>query len=707
MQGIIDRALLEASKAASTALMLSLTVVCPTRAEVDTDPFLWLEDVEGDKALAWVEARNEESLSYLTAQPLFETLETRNLRIYDSAARIPTPGLRGEHVYNFWRDANNPRGLWRRVTLDGYVSGRPEWQTVIDVDALAAAEDEDWVWKGASCLRPAYRLCMVSLSRGGADATVIREFDVELRSFVDGGFVLEEAKSGISWIDRDTLFVGSDFGDGSLTDSGYPRTSRLWHRGEPPQEATEIFAGVATDVSAGAYRTWDGTTPYDFAYRLPSFFTRVVYLYEDETFVRVDLPDDARMLGILHGQMLVQLKSDWQVDGTTLAQGALVATDFRSFMRGERDFQVLIEPSPTTAIKRGGVRSTRDYLIVNLLDNVKSRLLRFSFQDGDWQAEDIDTDAIGNISLISAAEESNIFFFTYEDFLKPDTLFVANDGGRSIETIQSLPSFFKSNGMRAEQLFATSADGTRVPYFVVFPKGFTGDRKLPTLLHGYGGFEVSQVPVYSATVGHAWLERGGVYVKANIRGGGEFGPAWHQAALKENRQRAFDDFIAVAEDLVGRGITSPAQLGIRGGSNGGLLTGVMLTQRPDLFNAVVVQVPLLDMKRYTKLLAGASWMAEYGDPDSDDWDYIKRYSPYHNLDEGADYPKPFFTTSTRDDRVHPGHARKMVARMQAMGHELLYYENTVGGHAGASNNEQAARVQALIYTYLWDQLGGE
>jgi prolyl oligopeptidase len=376
------------------------------------------------------------------------------------------------------------------------------------------------------------------------------------------------------------------------------------------------------------------------------------------------------------------------------------------FMSGDRDFEVLVVPDESMAIPRGGVLMTRDYIVVNLMQDVVSRLVRFAWADGAWVREDIETDGgPGRISLGSSSDDTNIFFFTFENFLTPDTLFVADDGGRTVEPLASLPAFFDIDGMTVEQHFATSADGTRVPYFLVLPPGYEADGTTPTLIYGYGGFEISLSPSYSATVGHAWLRRGGAYVVTNIRGGGEYGPAWHQAALKDKRQRAYDDFIAIAEDLIERGVTSPEFLGIRGGSNGGLLTGVMLTQRPDLWNAVVVQVPLLDMKRYNKLLAGASWMGEYGDPDTDDWSFISQYSPYHNLEPDAEYPKPFFTTSTRDDRVHPGHARKMVARMSEMGHDLLYYENTVGGHAGASDNEQVARVQALIYSYLWDQLG--
>jgi prolyl oligopeptidase len=677
-----------------------------TAYDFSKDSHTWLEAVEGQEALAWVQEQNAVSLGHLESLPVYEPFRERNLEIYNSDERIATPVMRGDYVYNFWRDEDNIRGVWRRMLLDDYVEGSEAWELVLDIDLLAEGEDEDWVWKDAQCLRPEYRRCLLNLSRGGADAVVVREFDVDAKTFVMDGFSIAEAKQQVSWIDKDAVLVGSNFGEGSLTNSGYPRTARLWKRGEPIEEATEIFAGEQTDVIAGVFRTWDRDKSFDVAYRVPSFFETINYLYiGDGEFRHIGIPADADFLGVMNGQMLVQLKSDWELGETTYPQAALMSIDFVRFMQGDRDFEVLIVPGESMAIPRGGIITTRDYIIVRLLDDVVSRLLRFSFVDGKWLSESIETGDLGTITLGSSSDESNIFFFTYENFLTPDTLYVADDGGKTVKPLHSLPQFFDSEGMTAEQRFALSKDGTRVPYFVVLPRGFEPDGSTPTLLYGYGGFEVSLTPGYSATVGHSWLERGGAYVVANIRGGGEYGPAWHQAALKEHRQRAYDDFIAVAEDLIARGITSPEHLGISGGSNGGLLTGVMLTQRPDLWGAVVSQVPLLDMKRFNQLLAGASWMAEYGDPDTDDWEFIKEYSPYHNLDPEADYPTPFFTTSTRDDRVHPGHARKMVARMKEMGHDLLYYENTVGGHAGASDNEQVARVQALIYSYLWDRLG--
>ncbi len=678
-------------------------------AESAEDPWIWLEEVEGERALAWVETQNEASLGYLESRPLFRALRERNLEILDSDERIPTPALRGDHVYNFWQDAEHRRGIWRRTTLSDYVHGRPAWQTLLDLDALARTEGEDWVWKGATCLPPDYRHCLVNLSRGGADATVVREFDTTAGAFVADGFRLEEAKTGVSWVDADTLYVGTDFGTGSLTDSGYPRTSRLWRRGQPLEEAAEVFAGEQGDVAAAVTRIRDHGRAYDIASRSVTFYESVRYLLDGGRLRRIEIPEDAELHGILHGQMIVELKSAWSAGGREYPQGALLATDFAEFMAGGRDFEVLIEPADSGAIVSGaetGVLRTRDYLVVNELDDVVNRLTRLGFADGTWQRQRIDAPPAGRITLLSASETSNHFFFNYESFLTPDTLYVGRDGGAKIGEVRSLPAFFDATGLEVRQFFATSRDGTPIPYFLVGPAG-EPEQASPLLLYGYGGFEVSMAPSYSAVLGASWLARGGYYALANIRGGGEYGPRWHRAALKENRQRAYDDFIAVAEDLIERGYTSPEHLGIRGGSNGGLLTGVMLTQRPDLFDAVVVQVPLLDMKRFHRLLAGASWMGEYGNPDTADWQFIRRYSPYHNLDPEADYPLAFFTTSTRDDRVHPAHARKMVARMQEQGHDALYYENTVGGHAGASDNAQRARVEALIYTYLWDRLGDE
>lgn len=676
------------------------------RAMSTTDPYIWLEEVEGEQALAWVEEQNKASLGYLESLPTVEPFRARNLQIYNSDERIPFAAIRGDYVYNFWRDSKNVRGLWRRMSIDHYIAKEKSWETVLDIDALADAEGEDWVWKGSNCLRPDYQRCLLNLSRGGADATVVREFDTAAKQFVENGFFVEEARSSISWRDENSLFIGSDFGDGSLTESGYPRTSRLWQRGEPLQEAMEIFAGEVEDVATSVSRVWDGNTSYDLAYRVPTFFTTRKYLYTDAgELVEIEVPNDARLLSVFKGQLIVELLSDWTPSAETYQQGSVIAVGLDDFLTGARDFDVIFAPTASRALARGGVSTTRDYVLLSILDDVVSKVERVSLTDAGWKSEALNVPDYGSVSIVSADDSSNVFFFNYEGFLQPDTLYVSDNGGDSFSALLALPEYFDSNGMQVEQFFATSKDGTKVPYFLVTPKGYTADGKTPTLMGAYGGFQISRTPSYSATVGHSWLARGGAYVLANIRGGGEYGPAWHQAALKEKRQNAFDDFAAVAEDIIERGVTSPQHLGIRGGSNGGLLTGVQLTQRPDLYNAVVVQVPLLDMRRFNQLLAGASWMGEYGDPDTDDWEFIKKYSPYHNIDPDADYPKAFFTTSTRDDRVHPAHARKMVARMREQGHDLYYFENRVGGHAGASDNTQAARNEALIFSYLWDQLG--
>lgn len=694
---------------AMTKTMIALAfagtlVACSPERQVE-DPWIWLEEVHGEDALAWAEQRNAESLGYLESLQVFEPLFERNLEIYNSDERYASPRVRGDTVYNFWRDTKNIRGLWRSTSIDDYVSGSPTWDTVLDIDALADSESEDWVWKGANCLRPEYRRCLLRLSRGGTDAVVVREFDVVEKEFIDDGFTIPESKVTVGWIDADTVFVGTDFGDDSLTDSGYPRTSRLWRRGEPLAESKEVWVGEQDDVSVAVYRAWDGDRHYDIARRTPSFFEYERFLFSEAgEHKRIDIPLTSAFHGMVQGQLIVEIKEDWQPADVKYSQGALLSINFDRFMEGDRDFQIVVAPGERTAMPRGAVAVTRDYLLVKQLEDVVSTVTRFEFINGEWAGTPIDVEDNGTISFVSTSDTSNIVFYSYTSYTKPTTLYVADDGGMSSQKLYSLPEFYDADGVAVEQRFATSADGTEVPYFIVFPKDYEKDSKTPTLLYAYGGFQISITPGYSATVGHSWLERGGVYVVANIRGGGEYGPAWHRAALKENRQRAYDDLIAVAEDLVETGVTSAAHLGVRGGSNGGLLTGVMLTQRPDLFGAVVSNVPLLDMKRYNQLLAGASWMAEYGNPDTDDWQYIRKYSPYQNIDRDGKYPRALFTTSTRDDRVHPGHARKMVARMLEYGHNVYYYENIVGGHAGTTNNEQSAHLQALIYTYLWDEL---
>ena len=681
--------------------------IAPGLVMGDDDPFLWLEEVEGAKPLDWARSLNEQSESYLTAHPAFEAIHQRNLDILTSDDRIAYPSLRGGRIYNFWRDEEHVRGIWRRTSLEDYRDGSPDWNVILDVDALAEAEEENWVWAGSACRYPDYDRCLVGLSIGGADAAVRREFDMETQSFVEDGFELPESKSSISWRDRDSVWFGPAFEDDQMTSSGYPRTARIWRRGTPMESAEVVYEGERGDVAVFATRLWDGDDFHDVIIRADSFFTRQYYLYRDGETHRLNVPADAQLSGLIDGQLIVDLKSDWTVGGTTYRQGALVAGQAESFVGDDDpDLSLVFQPGPRQSVS--GVATTDSTVVVTVLDNVVARLLRFTHSEGGWERSVLDAPDKGAISVITADDRSDRFFYNYTGFLKPSTLFEADAANDTHLEVRSEPSWFDAEGMAVEQYEAESADGTKIPYFVVMPADFEADGSAPTLLSAYGGFEVSRTPFYSGVTGTAWLERGGVYVLANIRGGGEFGPKWHQAALKENRQRAFDDLIAVAEDLIERGITSPDHLGIQGGSNGGLLVGAVMVQRPDLFDAVVCQVPLLDMKRYHKLLAGASWMAEYGDPDDPaEWDYISEYSPYQNVSAEADYPRAFFTTSTRDDRVHPAHARKMVARMLDQGHDLLYYENIEGGHGGAANLEQRAFLSALIYAYLHGQLAAD
>lgn len=669
-----------------------------------SDPYLWLEEVTGEKALAWVKERDAESTAALTRSKEFSALNQRLRKILDSNERIPSISKSGPHYYNFWRDAKNPRGLWRRTSLEEYRKAKPRWEVVLDLDALGKAEKENWVWEGASFLQPSYDRCIISLSRGGADASVKREFDVTTKTFVENGFRLPEAKSMVSWRDRDSVFVGTDFGPGSMTTSGYARVVKEWKRGTPLSEATTVFEGRAEDMMATGFRDLTRGFERDFVYRGITFWTNELFLRRDGKLTRIEKPDDAEFN--LHRDLLfLQLRSDWKVGEKTYPAGALLATDFEAFLKGERRFDVLFTPTERKTL--AGYSPARNYVLVTELDNVRSRLYQLSRKEGVWKREPLPgAPALGTANAWAEdADENDNYFMSASDYLTPTTLYRGTAGGGTPEKLKALPSFFEAKGLAVSQHEAVSQDGTRIPYFQVGSAQLKADGKNPTLLYGYGGFESSELPYYSSTVGAAWLEKGGVYVVANIRGGGEFGPKWHQAALKANRGRAFDDFIAVAEDLIRRKITTPAHLGIQGGSNGGLLMGNMLIRRPDLFGAIVCQVPLLDMQRYHKLLAGASWMGEYGNPDvPEEWAYLKGYSPYHNVRKDAKYPPVLFTTSTRDDRVHPGHARKMVAKMKDMGHNVLYYENVEGGHGGAADNKQRAFMSSLAYTFLWDRL---
>ncbi|HEY1250902.1 MAG TPA: prolyl oligopeptidase family serine peptidase [Thermoanaerobaculia bacterium] len=689
--------------AAVLALIGSLPALGASPPATTTDdPFQWLEDVQGDKALAWVKEQNAVSTKLFESRPEYEPIFKRTLEILDSTEKIPTPELLGDTVYNFWRDDVHERGIWRRTTIASYRTATPQWETVIDVDALAKAEGKSWVWHGAACLPPANERCLVSLSPGGSDAHVVREFDTKTKEFVSAGFTLPEFKSRTAWRDKDTLWVGTDFGSGSLTDSGYPRIVKLWKRGTPLSEAKTVYEGKKEDVASTGTSEIQSDGRYDIVTRTPAFFRQEIFLLSGDRLVKLDVPEDCEPRAFFRGRILVSLRSDWSVGGRTYREGSLVAAKVDDLLSGKKSVEVLFEPSARVSL--ADVGRTRDHVLLQLLDNVKSRLNALALEGDAWKRTEIATPGIGTAALGAMDDQSESYFFTYEDFTTPESLWLSENGARA-DKVKSMPAFFDAAGMTTEQYEATSKDGTKIPYFVVRPKGVKDDGTAPTLLHGYGGFEISEVPTYNGARGAAWLSRGGVYVEANIRGGGEFGPAWHKGAVKENHIHNFEDFSAVARDLIARKISSPRHLGIMGGSQGGLLVGGTYLLYPDLFHAVVVQVPLSDMKRFSHMLAGASWMAEYGDPDKpEDWAYIQTWSPYHLIKQGASYPTPFYWTNTRDDRVHPGHARKAVAKLESQGHPVYYFENTEGGHGAGAVNKQTAMVTALQYTYLWMML---
>lgn len=670
------------------------------------DPYLWLEEIDGEKALEWVEEQNRRTLDILMNHKDYQDLYTRSLEIYNSRDRIPSPSILGEYIYNFWQDADHVRGIWRRTSRESFTEGNPEWEILLDIDELSRTDGVNWVFKGATGLFPGYSRFMVFLSKGGGDAVVTREFDVENKTFIDDGFRLPESKGAVSWLDENTLLVAADFGEGTMTTSGYPRQVRVWERGTPVEEAPVIFEGGTDDVGTFGSVTNKADRQYAFIQRAITFYTTNYYVIENGELVKLDIPDDANIVDILGGQVIINLKSDWKTGDRVFRQGSLVSACYADLLLGNHNISLITGPGERSSVTSAS--AGRNRLIVNFLTNVRSELYSYSFGNGSWKGVRVSTPESGAITLGSVDNLSEEYFFYYQNFLTPSSLYLADAHDNSTRLVQSLPEFFDGSRFRVWQYQAESADGTLVPYFVVGPENINYNGRNPTLLYAYGGFEVSRLPFYSAIFGTSWLERGGVFVLANIRGGGEFGPQWHQAGLKENRQRVFDDFHAVAEDLIERNITSGRHLGIQGGSNGGLLVGAAFTQRPELYNAVVCQVPLLDMKRYNKLLAGASWMGEYGNPDiTEEWEYIRKYSPYHNLSENREYPEVFFTTSTRDDRVHPGHARKMVARMQDMGYNVYYFENTEGGHAGAATNEQHAKTSALGFVYLLMKTGNQ
>lgn len=671
----------------------------------EQDPNIWLEEARSPQALEWVEAENERTIEALTQDPRFEQLKNEALAILDSEDRIPYVSLRPDGLYNFWQDTENPRGLVRRTTLESYRTDNPEWEIVLDVDKLAADEGREWVYKGSTCLPPDLRHCMIALSDGGKDATILREFDMETKSFVEGGFELEESQGNIQWIDEDTMLVTRNFSDELMTESEYPYTTRVWKRGQSIDDAQEIFRGEKTDVWSGASLLRDSKAVVHArtAFRGVSFHETEYYVEKDGEWLRLDIPLKAAPYGIVDGHLLYSTDVDWEVDGQTFPADSLIAVDLEEWKADPNGAAKTLVWAPQEGQTKRGGAITASSLFVNMLDNVVGKVIRFDFEDGEWKQSAVELPDNATVGIQTSSNETDELMFTVADFLNPTTLYYS-DGGSPVAIKQS-PSRFDKDGMDVEQYEATSKDGTKIPYFIVKPEGMVMDGTTATLLTGYGGFQVPSLPAYLATTGKMWLERGGAYVLGNMRGGGEFGPSWHQSAIRENKQRTWDDFIAIAEDLVARGFTSPEHLGIQGGSQGGLLVGTAFTQRPDLFNAAIVQIPLFDMMRYHLIGRGASWIGEYGDPRiPEQRAWIEGYSPYQKIVEGVDYPSPFLWASTADDRTHPAHARKGAARLKALGQPYYYYEETTGGHSGGVDNEQRAQLQALQYVYLMQRL---
>jgi prolyl oligopeptidase len=674
-----------------------------TRNTGMNDPYLWLEDVHGATALAWVEEQNARTRKVLTSDPDYGRDYNTVLGLLDAEDRIPFGVLDRQYVFNLWQDAQNPKGLWRRTTISDYEAANPHWEILLDVDALARAEHENWVFKAASCA-PTLTRCLIALSRGGGDANVLREFDLVSKTFLKDGFTLAEAKSTAGYIDDDTILFATDFGKGSLTTSGYPRIVKLWKRGEPLVDAKTILEGKPDDVSVEptVLRAPSGSLPV--IVRAITFFETEYYLPgSDGSWLKLPVPLSASLQGMSGDRLVFTIRGNWETGGRTILKGTLIAVPVKTFLSGGKlpPAEILCAPKPRESVEE--VAAGPNAVYAAIYDNVTGSIHAFRQGASGWTNTPLDLPKGGAAHIVSVNPYGPEAQFRYESFLTPTTLY-ADDGSDDPRAIKSLPARFDAEGLSTRQFEATSRDGTKIPYFVVAPDNASGPR--PTILYGYGGFEISETPWYWAAAGKLWLTKGGAIAVANIRGGGEFGPAWHDAAVKLNRQKSFDDFAAVAADLERRGITSPKKLGIMGGSNGGLLVATVMTQHPELVGAVVCQVPLTDMLRYTRIGAGASWTGEYGDPaDPKMRAAILKYSPYQNVKPGVNYPPVFFVTATSDDRVTPVHARKMAAKMLAEGHEVLFHENTEGGHAAAADHRQAAEMWALSFVYLKRKLG--
>ena len=676
------------------------------------DHHLWLEDIEGKEALQWVRAQNARSLGELESHPDYQSNYAAAVEATTKEARLAYGTFRDGFIYNFWQDSTNVRGIWRRTSLESYMSIEPEWETLIDFDQLAESEGANWVYKGVECYRnpeATRNVCMVRLSDGGKDAVTLREFDLDNLSFVEGGFESPESKQFFAWLDVDTALLATNWGEGTLTESGYPFIIKKWKRGTPMPEATEYFRGDKQDVLALAF----GIDPEN-SVRLPivmerdTFFSGKYHLMpEGQEKITLPVPPNTQLVQIMGPYYFVELHEEWTPEGSaeTFQSGDIVAINLLELLETRILPPVELVFRPTSQQSFSGIAVAKGGTLIAYQEDVISRIAKLERQNGEWVTHPIELPGKGRASFATVDRNEETVFINFESFLQPDSILVYSTSTEQIEVLKSLPASFDTSDMVTEQFFARSKDGTLIPYFVVRKRGVGLNGKTPTLLYGYGGFLIPITPSYSETYGRLWLEKGGVYVVANIRGGSEYGPDWHQAGLKTNRQRIYDDFIAVAEDLIERNITSPEHLGIMGGSNGGLLMGVMLNQRPDLWNAAVVLVPLLDMLRYHLLLAGASWVDEYGSPEvPEERVFLEQISPYHNFDPLKDYPKVLFVTSTKDDRVHPGHARKMAKLFEDAGMPFVYYENIDGGHSASANQLEMAKRNALTFSYLTDQL---
>ena len=688
----------------SLLVALAALILAPVAARAQTnppDPFRWLEAIDSARSMAWVQTQNARTAARLEGDPRYAAFHAEALAVLTAHDRIPTPEFRAGGVDNFWQDDAHVKGIWRHVALAGYRTATPPWETLLDLDQLSKAEGRNWIWKGATCLKPEERLCLVRLSDGGSDAVEIREFDTAARRFVDGGFRFPTGKQTLDWLDRDSLVVAREWTPGEVTKSGYPYVLKIVRRGGEPKAA---FRGLPSDVSVqpiGLYGE-GGRTDAVVVRRSVTFFQNQFSLLGDKGPLRIGLPLKAEYQDYVAGHLVFALKEPWR----GFKAGALIAYDLADLKRDAAAAKpaLIFQPGPRQAVQ--DARATKNRLVVDLLEDVRGAVDVYALADGRWSGRRLSAfpkDA--NITLVDASDTTDLVFAETEGFLDPTALWLADAASGETDRVRQLPPRFDAAKDVVEQYWATSSDGARIPYFVVRPKAAPLDGSTPTIMYGYGGFELAKPPVYLPEMGRIWLQRGGAYVIANIRGGGEFGPAWHEAVLREKRQLAFDDFAAVARDLFRRRITTPRRLGIYGRSNGGILMSVSMTQHPELWHAVVVESPLVDMLRYSHLSAGASWVGEYGDPDVPaDRAFIARYSAYQNLRFGRRYPEPYITTNTRDDRVHPGHARKFAAKLEAMGYPYLYYEQTFGGHANDADPELNARRWARHYVYLAEKL---